>query len=96
MGAARMVREPMEDSMQVSLTPKLEKLLRAKVESGLYENESEVVRAALRLLAARDEVQALKLERLRQALRRGEADIDAGRVTRLASDEDLDTFFARL
>ena len=91
-----MVGEKMEDRTQVSLTPKLEKLLRAKVESGLYENESEVVRDALRLMEARDEVQALKLERLRQALRRGEADIDAGGVTRLTSDEDLDAFFARL
>ena len=91
-----MVREAMEDHMQVSLTPKLEKLLRAKVESGLYENESEVVRDALRLMEASDEVQRLKLERLRQALRRGEADIDAGRVTRLTSDEDLEAFFARL
>ncbi len=96
MGAAPMLREPMEGRMQVSLTPKLEKLLRAKVESGLYENESEVVRDALRLMEAHDEVQGLKLERLRQALRRGEADIDAGRVTRLTGDEDLDAFFARL
>ena len=96
MDTARMVREAMEDRMQVSLTPKLEKLLRAKVESGLYENASEVVRDALRLMEAHDEVQRLKLERLRQALRSGEADIDAGRVTRLTSDEDLEAFFAHL
>lgn len=96
MGSARMVREAMGDRMQVSLTPKLEKLLRAKDDPGLYENESKVVRDALRLMEAYDEVQGLKLERLRQALRRGEVDIDAGRVTGLTSDEDLDAFFARL
>lgn len=40
--------------MHVSLTPALEGLIRAKVESGLYNNASEVVREALRLLAAQD------------------------------------------
>ncbi len=36
--------------MNVSLTPKLEELIREKVSSGLYNNASEVVREALRLL----------------------------------------------
>ncbi len=40
--------------MHVSLTPALEGLIRAKIESGLYNNASEVVREALRLLAAQD------------------------------------------
>ncbi len=40
--------------MNVSLTPHLESLVRQKVESGRYNNASEVVREALRLLEERD------------------------------------------
>ncbi|MFM7344725.1 MAG: type II toxin-antitoxin system ParD family antitoxin [Tagaea sp.] len=39
--------------MNVSLTPQLEKLVRAKVASGLYNNASEVVREALRMMHGR-------------------------------------------
>ena len=46
--------------MQVSLTPELEELVRRKVESGFYGDASEVIREALRLLAARDELDRLK------------------------------------
>ena len=41
--------------MNVSLTPELERLVNAKIESGLYQTASEVVREALRLLQQRDE-----------------------------------------
>lgn len=34
--------------MNISLTPELEKLIQAKVETGLYNNASEVIREALR------------------------------------------------
>ena len=40
--------------MNVSLTPRLEEFIRKKVSSGLYNNASEVVREALRLLVERD------------------------------------------
>jgi len=40
--------------MNVSLTPKLEAIVRRKVASGLYNNASEVIREALRLLLDRD------------------------------------------
>jgi antitoxin ParD1/3/4 len=40
--------------MNVSLTPELERLVNEKVESGLYQTASEVVREALRLLKDRD------------------------------------------
>ena len=58
--------------MHVSLTPKLEQLIKEKVDSGLYNNASEVVREALRLLHEHDEVQRLKRERLSKALVEGE------------------------
>lgn len=40
--------------MNVSLTPELEKMIREKVSSGLYNSSSEVVREALRLLFGGD------------------------------------------
>src|SRR5207249_94663 len=43
-------------SMNVSLTPELEKFVDDKVESGLYNNASEVIREGLRLLKEHDEV----------------------------------------
>ncbi len=54
--------------MHVSLTPKLEQLVRRKVKSGQYNNASEVVREALRFMAARDEAERAKLKRLREAV----------------------------
>lgn len=53
--------------MNVSLTPELERLVNEKVESGLYQTASEVVREALRLLKDRDHA--------REQLR---ADVQAG------------------
>lgn len=44
--------------MNVSLTPELEKFVREKVASGLYNNASEVVREALRLLHAKPDASA--------------------------------------
>ncbi len=45
--------------MNVSLTPYLEAMIRQKVQSGRYNNASEVVREALRLLEERDTFQRL-------------------------------------
>ena len=45
--------------MNVSLTPELERLVNEKVESGLYQTASEVVREALRLLKERDQAREL-------------------------------------
>lgn len=50
--------------MNVSLTPRLEEIVRKKVESGLYNNASEVVREAIRQMDAHDR----QLERLRAAI----------------------------
>lgn len=82
--------------MNVSLTPALEKMVQQKVDSGLYNNASEVVREALRLLRETEEVRRAKLKRLKSALARGEADVAAGRVMTLADDGDIEDFFARL
>lgn len=62
--------------MNVSLTPELERFVDAKVESGLYNNASEVVREGLRLLKEQDEVRL----RWREQIERGWLDAQAGRV----------------
>ena len=41
--------------MHVSLTDKLEFMVKSKVKSGLYNNASEVIREALRMMHQRDE-----------------------------------------
>jgi antitoxin ParD1/3/4 len=59
--------------MNVSLTPKLEEFVREKVDSGLYNSASEVVREALRLLDERD-----RERRLHEELAIGLAQIERG------------------
>ena len=53
--------------MNVSLTPELERFVNDKVDTGLYQTASEVVREALRLLKDRD----LERERLQTDVRAG-------------------------
>jgi antitoxin ParD1/3/4 len=54
--------------MNVSLTPELESLVAEKVQTGMYQTASEVVREALRLLKERDET---KLRELRETIQAG-------------------------
>lgn len=77
--------------MNVSLTPQLEELVQRKVESGLYNSASEVIREALRLLDEQDRLKQLRLDELRkditvglEALGRGESiPFDAAAVERV-------------
>jgi len=66
--------------VNVNLTPELERLVQDKVTSGLYNNQSEVVRDALRLLAERDRQREAHLEGLRKALAEGVAQADRGEL----------------
>ena len=56
----------------VNLTDELDRFVLAKVESGEYENASEVVRAALRRLDREDKLYQAKLDALRQAIDAGD------------------------
>ncbi|MCX7365612.1 MAG: type II toxin-antitoxin system ParD family antitoxin [Alphaproteobacteria bacterium] len=58
--------------MNVSLTPKLEGYVKAKVKTGDYNNASEVIREAVRLLQERDVGRKAELAALRRAIREGE------------------------
>jgi len=57
----------------VNLTDELDRFVLAKVESGRYENASEVVRAALRTLEREEEQYKVKLAALRMAIDKGDA-----------------------
>ena len=82
--------------MNVSLTPSLEQFVWDRAGSGDYNNASEVVREAIRLLKRTEERRALKMERLRAALREGDEALARGDFTDLNSDQELDEFFAEL
>ena len=57
----------------VNLTPELDRFVLARVESGKFDNASEVVRAALRTLEREERVFELKLAALRSAIDEGDA-----------------------
>ncbi|MDR9502669.1 MAG: type II toxin-antitoxin system ParD family antitoxin, partial [Desulfurivibrionaceae bacterium] len=58
--------------MHISLTPELESRVKSKVESGLYNNCSEVIREALRFMDTHEEwIHEIKLARLREQLQIG-------------------------
>ncbi len=57
--------------MNVSLTPELELIVQEKVASGLYNNASEVMRDALRLMLKRDELGDLHDDWLRAEIEIG-------------------------
>lgn len=69
--------------MNVSLTPELEGLIREKVESGMYQTASEVVREGLRLLRDRDEDRQQRLEDLRREIQIGVDEADRGELAPL-------------
>lgn len=84
-------------SVHISLTPKLEASIKTKVESGLYNNASKVIREALRFVATHEEwINELKLAYLREPLRGGIGQLDQSDGTRITSKTDLDKLFEDL
>ena len=67
-------------SINVSLPPELESRVRQRVESGMYGSASEVIREALRLFEAYEQVKTAKLDSLRQDIAKGLSDAENGRV----------------
>lgn len=66
--------------MNVNLTPELEKLVQEKVASGLYNNQSEVVREGLRLLFQQDRVREAKVSYWHAAIAEGLAQANRGEL----------------
>ncbi len=71
--------------MNISLTPELDKMIKAKVETGLYNNASEVIREALRDSLRRES----ENDWLKRQAAIGYAQLEAGEVIRVKSKKDF-------
>ena len=73
----------------VVLTERQEALIDALVQSGRYQNASEVLRDGLRLVETREAEESAKLEALRRAADAGIAAIERGEYREFARMDDL-------
>ncbi|MFA6286719.1 MAG: type II toxin-antitoxin system ParD family antitoxin [Opitutaceae bacterium] len=71
--------------MNISLTPELDKMVKAKVETGLYNNASEVIREALRDSLRRES----ENDWLKRQAAIGYAQLEAGEVIRVKSKKEF-------
>ncbi len=69
---------PTEHSVNVSLSPELERFVKGRVATGRYQTASEVVREGLRLLEAQERQGEEALNALKATLDRGAAQADRG------------------
>ena len=79
----------------VVLSEHQQQLVETLVQSGRYQNASEVLREGLRLIEERDRREEAKLKALKQAARQGWADVSAGRYADVGDDE-LEDFVGQL
>ena len=65
--------------MHISLTDQLEKMVKAKVASGLYNNASEVIRESLRFMETHEAwIYQIKLDKLKSEINKGLEQLDRG------------------
>lgn len=79
----------------VVLSDRQQQLVESLVQSGRYQNASEVLREGLRLIEQRERLEGAKLKALKQAARQGWADVSAGRYADFADDQ-LEDFVGQL
>jgi antitoxin ParD1/3/4 len=80
--------------VHISLTPELESRVKAKVETGLYNNASEVIREALRFMETHEDwIHEIKLTRLREQLKVGVSQLDRGEGIAVESKSALESLF---
>jgi len=80
--------------MHISLTPELESRVKAKVETGFYNNASEVIREALRFMETHEDwIHEIKLSRLREQLKVGVDQLNHREGIAIESRSALDTLF---
>lgn len=79
----------------VVLSDHQQALVEALVQSGRYQNASEVLREGLRLVEQRERREDARLAALRQAASQGWADVAAGRFADVA-DDALEDFIGQL
>jgi len=79
-------------TINVVLTERQENLIESLVESGRYQNASEVLRDGLRLVEQRETEDAGKLEALRAAAGVGVGALDRGEFKEFGNTEELTAF----
>lgn len=80
--------------MHVSLTPELEARVRAKIDSGLYNNASEVIREALRFMDTHEDwIHDLKISKLREQIQVGIDQMNQSTGKAIESRADLQIMF---
>lgn len=88
-------RDEAMPTRNISLTTEQDAFIDEMLKAGEYRNASEALRDAIRALQQRRAEDALKLERLRLAIREGVAALERGDYTEV-EDEDLDGFLDEL
>ena len=81
---------PVRTSLNVSLTPALERFVAECVESGRYQTASEVIREGLRLLEEREREREVALDALKGKLKRAAQQAERGELV------DGEEFFVQL
>lgn len=71
---------PARASLNVSLTPELERFVQERVATGRYQTASEVIREGLRLLEQEERDRELAFDALKAKLNRGVAQADGGQL----------------
>ncbi|MDH5538066.1 MAG: type II toxin-antitoxin system ParD family antitoxin [Rhizobacter sp.] len=79
----------------VVLSKHQQHLVETLVQSGRYQNASEVLREGLRLVEERERHESAKLKALRLAARQGWTDVSAGRYADVGDDQ-LEDFVGQL
>ncbi|HHL45365.1 MAG TPA: type II toxin-antitoxin system ParD family antitoxin [Gammaproteobacteria bacterium] len=80
--------------MHISITPELEARIKAKVETGLYNNASEVIREALRFMETHEDwIHEIKLAHLREQLKMATDQLERGEGIAIESNSALDALF---
>jgi antitoxin ParD1/3/4 len=77
----------------INLTDALDRFVAEQVESGQFQNASEVVRAGLRALKADQEAHAARVQALRAAIQEADDDLAAGRFEKV---EDIDAYMSAI
>lgn len=79
----------------VVLSDRQQQMVENLVQSGRYQNASEVLREGLRLIEERERLEEAKLKAFKQAARQGWADVATGRYVDVA-DEQLEDLIGQL